>query len=387
MPINQKEIPLAEVRLPIFKKAAGQYHFPDEVAAALSPDLGSDWLAWILAGIDSRESGFGLLLDSDGLGDQGHGHGEMQIDDRSHTAFCASGLWRDLAASLEYDHKGVIVPNFNELGNRGDLFDDGQGGIDYGALFWAAIAAYNCGAGGVLAVLEAGEDVDARTTGGNYSADVRARALGLLQALGGKAVPVPVAKPHIAAAAEDYGIDFPIMQNECMDIFGEPDEGGPFTAAYVRFCDLSEFQPQLAHVKGLHSEAGFGFYCNYVMIKAVQQALREICGQGLAHELISFDGCHCVRAMKSNSSTLSMHSYALAIDWNAAQNPFTYGPLVSTWSKAFIACWQRAGFEWGGSWSSCHDAMHWQFALTRSMESWEGSGSPWIPAIPYQEAA
>ncbi|RJR43825.1 MAG: hypothetical protein C4567_05160 [Deltaproteobacteria bacterium] len=178
--MKESELNRAQERLPIFRAAADAYAFPEELAEAMIPSLGPFWLLWVLMAICSRESRFGLALDADGRGDHGHGHGEMQIDDRSHGRFCASGQWRDLGASLAYVHKNVIVPSFNYLGEHYfDLFGD----EDYEALFWGTVAAYNCGAGNVRKALEARQDVDARTTGRDYSADVRRRALELRAAL------------------------------------------------------------------------------------------------------------------------------------------------------------------------------------------------------------
>jgi hypothetical protein len=141
--------------------------------------IGAEWMKYVLMGINSRESRFGMLLDEDGLGDGGHGHGEMQIDDRSHKAFCASGRWRDLAASLEYVHANVIIPSFNYLADYFALV-----GEDYERLFWAAIAGYNAGPGNVRKALEAGALPDSVTTGRNYSRDVKARALAFKEVLG-----------------------------------------------------------------------------------------------------------------------------------------------------------------------------------------------------------
>lgn len=386
MNLTSEQLERCKERLPIFKTAADKYSWPDELKAVMVPSLGPDWAEWVLAGINARESRFGALLDANGLGDGGHGHGEMQIDDRSHPAFCASGKWKDLSASLEYVHANVIVPAFNTIGNYGEYFDDGKGAIDYAKLFWAAIAAYNCGVGNVLKALAAGDDPDSRTTGRNFSADVNATATALYATFAGLPKPTPTSLPHDVGKADEYGIDFPILQSDLLDIFGEPDESGPFTEGYVRFCDLAVFRNDLAHVKGLSLKDGrFGFNCNYVMIPALQQAVRQVVTAGLAHELISFDGCHCVRAMKSNSGSLSVHAWALALDWNALQNPFTYGALVNRWSPEFIQAWLKAGFEWGGAWSSCHDAMHFQFALTRSLESWKAAKTLWLPSIPYSQ--
>ena len=174
------ELDLAKDRLPTFIAAAAQYKWPDELEQAMQADLGTiAWMAWVLAGIDSRESRFGALLDADGLGDAGHGHGEMQIDDRSHETFCSNGGWKDLAASLEYVRRNVIIPSYTYLANRFGYF-----GANYANLFWGVVAAYNCGAGNVAKAVANGDGVDSRTTGHDYSADVRARALALKEALG-----------------------------------------------------------------------------------------------------------------------------------------------------------------------------------------------------------
>lgn len=174
------ELDLAKDRLLIFQVAASQYNWPTELVVAMQADLGTpDWMTLVLAAIDSRESRFGLLLDADGLGDAGHGHGEMQIDDRSHTTFCSNGGWKDLASSLAYIHRNVIIPSYNYLANRFGYFQE-----DYAKLFWGVVAAYNCGAGNVAQAVANGDDVDSRTTGHDYSADVRARALALKETLG-----------------------------------------------------------------------------------------------------------------------------------------------------------------------------------------------------------
>lgn len=183
--IRPEEIPLARARFPVFRATAATFEFPAEVHQAMSAELGPDWLIWILMGIDSRESWFGLLLNKEGLGDGGHGHGEMQIDDRSHAAFCASGKWRGLSASLEYVRDNVLLPSFNYLSENFELFNE-----NYAALLWATVSAYNCGMGNVKKAVEGddglpgiGDDIDERTASHNYARDVRGRALALKEAL------------------------------------------------------------------------------------------------------------------------------------------------------------------------------------------------------------
>gem|GEM_PF-3058569 len=133
-----------------------------------------------ICGVGSRESLWGLALRPKGpagTGDWaprngrmppdglGWGRGLMQIDYASHP-FAQTGDWRDPAANIAYG--GDI------LGQNYDYFRRARyPGVDP---LRAAIAAYNCGIGNVEHAIHAGEDVDARTTGRNYSQDVLRRA-------------------------------------------------------------------------------------------------------------------------------------------------------------------------------------------------------------------
>ena len=175
--MQANELKLARQYWPIFNEAQRLIQWPPEVTAAMS-DLGPDWFAYVLMGIASRESRMGLALDKNGLGDKGHGHGIMQVDDRSHASFCASGNWRDLGASLEYVCNYVIYPFYNYLANHFDLLNN-----DYGNLFWASIAAYNCGPGGVYKAIRKGLHWDTYTTNYDYSTDIMYRAVELAEKL------------------------------------------------------------------------------------------------------------------------------------------------------------------------------------------------------------
>ncbi len=131
-------------------------------------------------GIGSRESVWGLALHPKGpagAGDWaprngrmppdglGWGRGLLQIDYASHP-FAQTGDWRDPSANIAYGS--------DLLGQNLDYFRRANHpGIDP---LRAAIAAYNCGVGNVERAIQEGEDVDARTTGRNYSADVIRRA-------------------------------------------------------------------------------------------------------------------------------------------------------------------------------------------------------------------
>lgn len=120
----------------------------------------------VLAGIMMRETEGGLsrYLDKpgpEGRGDQGHGHGLMQIDDRSFPDFCGGPMWRDPSRNVHFG-AWVLSRKRQYLSER----------VDDELLERATIAAYNCGEGNVSKALAASQDIDARTAHGNYSREV-----------------------------------------------------------------------------------------------------------------------------------------------------------------------------------------------------------------------
>ena len=117
--------------------------------------------------IGSRESHWGLALEPTGptgTGDFGHGRGLMQIDDRWHKDFIASGKWVDPVDNILY---GCDVLRDNVRVFRA---------IARSNWLRCSLAAYNCGMGNVRRALTAGRDVDYYTASRNYSADVLSRA-------------------------------------------------------------------------------------------------------------------------------------------------------------------------------------------------------------------
>jgi len=75
-----------------------------------------------------------------------------------------------------------------------------------------------------------------------------------------------------------------------------------------------------------------------------------------------FDGSYNLRVMRGGHA-LSMHSYACAIDWDAADNPFHSSKHLFTDSSLLVVKFKEEGWVWGGDWTpGSVDSMHVQAA-------------------------
>jgi hypothetical protein len=135
-----------------------------------------------------------------------------------------------------------------------------------------------------------------------------------------------------------------ITAKQCLEKFGPPET--------EKFLVVWDVPPEL--------EIGFlpnKIYCHKFLVKPLSIAFGLIISRGLVDEVKSWDGCFNIRNKRGALSS-SIHSWALAIDLNAAWNRFGQKP---TMSKELVACFKEAGFDWGGDWSK-PDGMHFQLS-------------------------
>lgn len=98
-------------------------------------------------------------------------------------------------------------------------------------------------------------------------------------------------------------------------------------------------------------------YCNRDLIRPLEQAFRNLITRGFVEELKTWDGCFNIRK-KRGLNSMSLHSWAIAIDVNAFENGLGVEPKLSA---GFVKCFTDAGFDWGGSWKR-KDGMHFQLS-------------------------
>lgn len=98
-------------------------------------------------------------------------------------------------------------------------------------------------------------------------------------------------------------------------------------------------------------------YCNKDLIKPLEAAFKALIATGCVKELKTWDGCFNIRK-KRGLASMSLHSWAIAIDVNAFENGLGVTPKLSA---KFVKCFTDNGFDWGGIWQR-KDGMHFQLS-------------------------
>jgi hypothetical protein len=137
-------------------------------------------------------------------------------------------------------------------------------------------------------------------------------------------------------------------------MFGEPAVGLPYGDDWVRLDPgflrryiVARRVPILGTVT-----------CHREMIPPLRAALGELARRGLSRLVNPGDyaGCHAPRRIQPRGQ-LSLHAWGVAIDLNAAANPFMGR---SRQDRRLVRTMQRHGFTWGGDWPTRPDPMHFE---------------------------
>lgn len=97
--------------------------------------------------------------------------------------------------------------------------------------------------------------------------------------------------------------------------------------------------------------------CNKRIIPQLTGAMRELQKRGLGGLIRSSSGCYSPRMQVGNTYALSRHAYGIAVDVNAATNPYGEPPAQD---HRLIEVMESWGFTWGGRWL-VPDGMHFEF--------------------------
>lgn len=106
---------------------------------------------------------------------------------------------------------------------------------------------------------------------------------------------------------------------------------------------------------------GFPFkriYCNTDVASDLDLIFDGILMEGLEKEIKKFDGCFNIRKIRGSKKRWSLHSFGLAVDFNAATNRMgTFGDM----HPDIVTIFESHGWIWGGNFKR-KDSMHFQRA-------------------------
>jgi len=152
-------------------------------------------------------------------------------------------------------------------------------------------------------------------------------------------------------------------QSDCLKLFGNPFSAGWQDRNLVRVPS-----PYPMSMGGLHVPA---ISINKVAAESLARVLETIaerCGHDpaklAAGHCDCFSGSFALRTMRG-LSTVSMHAYGLAIDFDAPRNPLGAAPGKTFFKpdSVLVRSFKEAGWIWGGDWKGRRDAMHVQYAV------------------------
>lgn len=98
-------------------------------------------------------------------------------------------------------------------------------------------------------------------------------------------------------------------------------------------------------------------YVNIDVIKPLIDTIELLQVKGILSEIKTFDGCYMPRDIRGVPGVYSLHSYAIALDFNAKDMPLG---SASLWSDEFVNTWIQMGWTWGGNFKR-KDPQHFEW--------------------------
>lgn len=143
-----------------------------------------------------------------------------------------------------------------------------------------------------------------------------------------------------------------MTEQEALDTYGPIVDGRwANESKFMVLLDIQHLELPWVNVAGVHPPH---IYCNRFFAPHLIAALTNVKDRGLESELETFDGCFMIRAVRGKPLATSFHSWGIAIDINAKENPLG-GPV--TFSPQFLQCFKDAGLTCGAEFHRT-DGMH-----------------------------
>ena len=151
-----------------------------------------------------------------------------------------------------------------------------------------------------------------------------------------------------------------VTSQQALKKYGDPNLLVTQSQHFVTWSVDSDIQQAFKHVR-FSAVGTIGFpkriFVNKDFQPILEQGLRNIIDRGLAKEMKTWDGCFIIR-QKRGLTSMSLHSWALAVDINAFENGLGKTPKLS---PEFVKAMTDAGMIWGGTFRR-NDGMHFEIA-------------------------
>lgn len=165
------------------------------------------------------------------------------------------------------------------------------------------------------------------------------------------AAPIPAAAPERPRLPR---------QSECAALFGNPSHPG--------WADMHVVHVRPSYPLHMGEIEILAIKINKIAAPSLEAVLADIweaCGRDesriKAAHADMFSGDWVIRQMRGLKA-ISMHAYALAVDFDAQDNVLGSSHGFFTESSPVVKAFEQRGWVWGGRWKSRPDHMHFQFA-------------------------
>jgi hypothetical protein len=123
---------------------------------------------------------------------------------------------------------------------------------------------------------------------------------------------------------------------------------------------------EIPSLMGIEGAPAFGkVRCHRRVAAALQAAFAEVHAQELTGQILTWDGMYVPRHMGwDQSRPLSRHTWGIAFDINAGDNPYNQKPAkpgAKGSVHALVPIFEKHGFFWGGYFKDAPDGMHFEW--------------------------
>lgn len=151
------------------------------------------------------------------------------------------------------------------------------------------------------------------------------------------------------------------LYDKLFDRYGNPMEDPKgFQADWMIFWNVPMWID--THIPALPNR----LYLNKDLIPVIEETFNRLISIGAYKEIHTFDGLFNIRYIRGSKTRLSIHSWGLAIDLNASNNPLgltkqqAIAKGLCPFSNLFDEVWKDAGWTPGINWKR-PDGMHFEF--------------------------